>query len=350
MHKTIDYIIVGQGIAGSMVAHTLLSRNKNIVVIDEYNPNSSSNIAAGVVNPVTGRKMVKSWMIDEVLPFAKKTYRALENKLNANFFYEKKLIKIFSSDEDEKLWRKKMIEESYQQYLGDIIPAAQIHPSVQAPYGAGVIQNACWLDVPTFTSATRTYLKNKNILSDEKLDFTLLQIENHITYKNIKSNNIIFCEGYKAYLNPYFKDIPFSLAKGEHIVVQSSMLKTDDILTKNIFVIPKGNNMFNIGSTFIWDDKEETMTAEGRAEILQKFKKISKDDFVIIEEKAAIRPTMKDRRPVLGKHKIYNNMYIFNGLGTKGVSLAPYFSNYFADFLETNSPILKEVSLQRFDR
>lgn len=347
MSNKVDYIIVGQGIAGSMVAHFLLKKGKKIIVIDKYNPNASSNIAAGVVNPITGRKMVKTWMIDDVLPFAKTTYRKLEQELNTSFFFETEIYKIFSSAEDSDIWEAKKADNEYQQYLGEIISFKE--STIKAPFGAGIIKQCCWMDVPRFTKAYRFCLLQNNNLLEEEFDFNQFEITQNIRYKNISADKIIFCEGYKAYQNPFFKWVPFALAKGEYLLIHAENLKTDKILSKNVFVIPKGDDLYNVGSTFIWDDVEETVTDVGRKEILDKLNKIIADDYTIADEKAGIRPAMPDRRPVIGKHPDYQNMYIFNGMGTKGVSLSPYFASYFSDCLDDNSEVFSEISVKRFE-
>ena len=346
MTRNVDYIIVGQGIAGSMVAHYLLKQHKTILVIDKFNPNSASNIAAGVVNPVTGRYMVKTWMIDDILPFAKKIYRELEQQLNASFFYEQDIYKLFSSDEVVDIWNKKKIKVEYQDYLGEIVYMED--DTVKAPFGAGIIKQCCWLDVPKFIKYFRNFLKENNNIEEEEFDITQLEMTNVIRYKNTIADKIIFCEGYSAYKNPFFKFIPFSLAKGEHFIIHSENLKTDKLISKNIFIIPKGNNLYNVGATFIWNDVSEKVTEEGRAEIQEKLSKIINTEYSIVEEKAGIRPTIKDRRPVLGCHPYLKNVYIFNGMGTKGVSIAPYFANYFVDYLHENFDISDEVAVKRF--
>jgi glycine/D-amino acid oxidase-like deaminating enzyme len=348
MSEQLDYIIVGQGIAGSMVAHFLLQKGKKILVIDQYNPTSSSNIAAGVVNPVTGRKMVKTWMIDDLLPFAKKTYSALEKQLQVSFFYENDIYKIFSSAEDIENWNLKKTETAYHDYLGDIVAASEINPHIKAPFGAGIIKQCCWMDVPVFTKAYRAFLLQHQQLIEEAFDFSELSITDEIHYKGYSAQNIIFCEGFKAYKNPLFSWIPFALAKGEQLLIQADELNLDKMLNRNIIIIPKGDNKYSVGSTFIWDDVEETVTEGGRTEILNKLNKVIDEPYQIVEEKAAIRPAMPDRRPVIGKHPKYKHVFIFNGMGTKGVSLSPYFANYFSDYLEQNFDIFKEISVNRF--
>lgn len=347
MNSKLDYILVGQGIAGSMLVYFLLKKGKSILIIDKYNPNASSNIAAGVVNPVTGRKMVTTWMIDDVLPFAKRTYKKIEQELETSFFYETEIYKIFSSIEDAEIWERKSKETEYQQYLGDIVSFED--NTIKAPFGAGIINQCCWMDVPKFTKTYRSFLLEKNILLEEEFEFNRLVVSDEISYKEIKADKIIFCEGYRAYLNPYFKWIPFALAKGEYLLIHAENLKTDKILSRNIFIIPKGNDLYNVGSTFIWDDVQETVTDVGRKEILDKLNKTIAVDYTIADEKAGIRPAMPDRRPVIGRHPNYRNMYIFNGMGTKGVSLSPYFASYFADCLDNNSEIFREISVKRFE-
>lgn len=345
MTRELDYIIVGQGIAGSMMAHFLLKQQKKILVIDKFNPNAASNIAAGVVNPITGRKMVKTWLIDDILPFIKSTYKELEQQLNISFFYEQEIYKIFSSKEDIDIWNKKKTDKEYQDYLGEIV---HLEENVTAPYDSGIIKQCCWMDVPKFIKAFRFFLLQSSSLIEEEFEFSQLETSQNIRYKNIVASQIIFCEGYKAYQNPFFNRIPFSLAKGEQFIIQAN-LNTDKILNKNVFILPKGNNLYSVGSTFIWDDMQESVTENGRVEIKEKFEKIINTEYVIIEEKAGIRPTTKDRRPVVGSHPVHKNVLIFNGMGTKGVSLAPYLAKHFSDCLIQNLEILDEISVKRFE-
>lgn len=344
--NTYDFIIVGQGIAGSLVTHFLLQQDKKVLVIDKYNPNSASNIAAGVVNPITGRKMVKSWLIDDILPFAKSTYRKLETQLQTSFFYEQDIYKLFTSKEDIEIWNKKKEVEEYKNYLGGIVDG--ISKNIETPFGVGVIKQCCWMDVPVFVKAYRDFLLKENVLIDEVFNFEDLIVSDKIQYKNISADKIIFCEGFKVHQNPFFNFVEFSFAKGEQFVIHAPELKSDKMLNKNIFILPKKSDSYTVGSTFIWNDLNESVTTEGRNEINDKLKRIINCPYSVIEEKAGIRPTVKDRRPVVGAHPNYQNLFIFNGLGTKGVSLAPYFAMHLIDFLFSNENIMKEIDVKRF--
>jgi glycine/D-amino acid oxidase-like deaminating enzyme len=70
--------------------------------------------------------------------------------------------------------------------------------------------------------------------------------------------------------------------------------------------------------------------------------------YEIVDQNWGIRPTTPDRRPLLGSHPTYENRVILNGFGTKGVSLAPFFSGQLAAWLEGESEITPEVNIRRY--
>lgn len=341
-----DFLIIGQGIAGTLLAEELIEHNQSVFIIDKFHPNSSSNIATGIVNPVTGRKLVKTWMIDDVLPVCDEVYQKAEKKFNQKFAYHQAIYKLFSNEEDIAIWNKRKLDVEYKSYLSDLISIE--NKAVNNKLGAGIIEKCFWLDVPLFIATYRKYFLENKLLSDEIFDFKKLKISETIEYKDIKAKQIIFCEGYKAIENPLFNFIPFTTAKGEFLIFKSDTLQLESILNKNFIILPKENNTYSIGSTFVWNDIEETMTAKSRQELTDKLSKIINCKVDIIEEKAGIRPTIKDRRPVLGNHPSYKNVHIFNGFGTKGVSLSPYFSKHLVQNLLFNQKVMQEVSINRF--
>ncbi|MFN8281805.1 MAG: FAD-dependent oxidoreductase [Chitinophagales bacterium] len=341
-----DFLIVGQGIAGTLLAEELLNHQQSVKIIDRYHSNSSSNIATGIVNPVTGRKLVKTWMIDDLLPVCDVVYQSIERKLDTKFMYHQPIYKLFSNEDDIAIWNKRKNDIEYTSYLGNIISIQ--NKFVNNHLGAGIIEKCFWLDVPLFIATFRKHFIKNDLLSDEVFDYNELKITDTIQYQNIKAKHIIFCEGYKAIENPLFNFIPFTTAKGEYLVFQSDELQLDTILNKNFILLPKGNNMYSVGSTFVWNDLEETMTESSRQELTEKLTKIITCDFTILEEKAGIRPTMKDRRPVLGSHPQYKNVHILNGFGTKGVSLGTYFAKHLVQNLLFDTKIMQEVSINRF--
>ena len=58
----VDYLIIGQGLAGSLLAWELIQRRCSVVVVDNGNENASQ-IAAGLINPITGMRFVKYYSL-----------------------------------------------------------------------------------------------------------------------------------------------------------------------------------------------------------------------------------------------------------------------------------------------
>lgn len=344
-----DYIVVGQGIAGTCLVFQLLMSGKKVLVIDEYNLNSSSNVATGIINPITGRKMVKSWMVDDLLPYAKTFYERMEAELDIQFYFSKPIFKIFTGIQEQNEWLLRSDESEYATYLSEIIYPEW--PSVSAPFGVGIIQQTAWLDMALLMKTFRAYLKQNNALLEEKFNFDELTIgEERIVYQSIGADKIVFCEGYRGRYNPYFDHLPFSFAKGEALTVQCNELEfPDGILNKGGQIIPLGNHMFNVGSTFQWNDLDETVSPEGMQALKKKFEKTCSLSYEIVDRKAGIRPTVKDRRPFLGASPKSNKVFVFNGMGTKGISLSPYFANHLVNHLEKGETLNKEVDIRRFD-
>ena len=176
------------------------------------------------------------------------------------------------------------------------------------------------------------------------------------TYKFIQKNidvgivydGIIFCEGVAIKNNPWFNWIPINPTKGEILTIQTDNLPEDESLNRKCFVLPIGNNTFRIGSTYAWNTYNTFPSEEGKEEISSNYKFISREPFSIVAHNAGIRPTILDRRPVMGAHEKHSNLFVFNGLGAKGYLLAPFLAAEFVAHLLKGSPIDKELRADRF--
>lgn len=344
----LDYIIVGQGIAGSVIAYSLLKRNKKFMVIDEDADSSSSKVAAGLYNPVVFKRLVKSWKADELIPFADTFYSDAEKDLEKRFYFKKKIIKIFSDEEEINFWRKKSKEE-VEEYLSGEIKKDFFPNEVNNPLGCAEVLNSGYLNVLAFLSAIKEELISRNFYQNEIFDHSNLQIQREIViYKGINAKHIIFCEGYKAIHNPFFPELNFKLTKGELLTVHIPNFNVDEVINKGVFILPLGNNIFKVGATYEWNEINEQTTDKGKEELVEKLKKVITDPFEIIEHKAGIRPTVNDRRPIIGLHPDNSSLAIFNGMGTKGVMLAPYFADQLINHIEEGLPLDKEADVKRF--
>lgn len=331
-----DCIIVGQGIAGSVLAYQLIKQGKRILVIDEPSLSNCSRIAAGIVNPVVFKRLTKSWKADEGLPVAKAFYVEVEQFFKTKIYFEKLIRRIFSGQDEKKLWLKKTGAD-VGKYL-----AKEVAEDGAEVNGGG------YLDVVLFLKLVNEFLKKEKLFLADKFDFKRLSVSpSGIEYKEHKARKIVFCEGYRAAGNPYFKWLPFKLSKGELLTIKTGE-HFEKIINKEIFVLPIGNGLYKVGATYEWSNLNEEPSEKGREELVDKLNNLLKIPYEIVAHEAGIRPTVSDRRPLIGFHPEYSSIGVFNGMGTKGVMLAPYFSKQFIDHMGNKMALDKEVDIVRF--
>ncbi len=344
----VDYIIVGQGLAGTILGYTFLKRGKKIKIIDEPSFSSCSRVAAGNYNPIVFKRLVKSWKADEVIPFADNFFLEAEKFLRDKIFWKKEVMKIFANENEKWFWEKKTLEDN--KYLTPAQNNLIENPkSLVAPFGFGLVKDAGKIYSARFIELFRNYFSEKKILQEEKFNFSKLKRSGgQVEYENSIAKKIIFCEGWKALGNPYFSYLPFKPAKGELLILAIEDFNCEKIIHKNGYLYSIGNKLFVAGSTYEWKELDDIPTEKGKSAIIEKLKKIIQIPFKIVGHVAGVRPSTKDRRPFIGLHPAFNEIGIFNGFGTKAVMLAPYFANQLYNYLEFNSPLDMEVNICRF--
>lgn len=341
-----DYLIVGQGLAGTLLSYQLIQQHQRILVIDESVTHTSSKIAAGMFTPLSGKRLAKSWMAEELLPYLKDTYARLEVLLAKQFIHYQPIQIGFSSVKEQN--------DFYSNRPIGIAPYlkvdAQMHPGLHAPLGGFEVLESGWLNTASLLDAFRAYLTNNKQYLDEAFDYTALSQEaTGWRYKNYRSKGVIFCEGYKNYLNPFFGNIPIIPNRGDVFSIQTPCLGNNKIYKRGVYAVCKNNGHYKVGSTYHWDNASETPDKKGFNELKNKTDFLINGAYTILQHQVGIRPTTRDRRPVLGQHATLSGLYLFNGLGTKGVMLAPYFSNLMALFILLNKELPEEVNLKRFN-
>ncbi len=341
--KKVDYIIVGQGIAGTFLSWFLMKNGKTFFVIDDKKESSASNVAAGIIHPITGRRIVKTWMADTLLPFAHNAYQAIETHFNQKIFHPLPVLELLSSVKEYNDWITR--SEELSSYIESSDVGSVYDDVLNQAFKKIIIKQSSWIDIGTLLRCFRNYFLKKNILLEEKFDINLLKLtDERVEYKNNSSEKIIFCEGVEALKNPFWRHLPFIPAKGEMLTIRAEM-KLDHIINRKIYILPIGENLFKVGSTYTWKFQNELPSSEAKDFLVTQIKSILGIPFEIIEHKAAIRPTVKNRRPFLGLHQQHKQVAIFNGLGTKGCLLAPYFANHLTDFLIGKGDLMDEVNV-----
>ncbi len=342
-----DYIIVGQGIAGSLLAYQLLKADRRVLILNDESIPTSSAVAGGIFNPITGKNLDKTWLADTIFPYFKEFYLSLEKETHSHFYHETNLFRPYANEQQRRHFLQLTDEYDLDKYISLVKP--DVYKDVENPLGGLYTRSAGWVDVPLMLEGLKQLFIQAGGYQAERFDYQALALsEENITYKNFQASKIIFCEGYYASQNPYFKWLPFNPAKGETLIASMVDYSIKEIVNQGSWIIPMGNQQYRFGSTYVWNQLDWQTTPEGTEAITNKIDRFLKTPYQIVGQQAGIRPTTKDRRPFLGNHPAHFNVYIFNGLGTKGVSLAPYFAEQMLNFLEKNKDLMPESNIQRF--
>ena len=344
----VDYLIVGQGIGGSVLAEHLVEAGLSIKVIDDPSFSNSSKVAGGLYNPITGRKMVKTWNCDPLFKYLTPFYKSLEQKLSSHFLYDTPIYRPFYSTEEYNEWMGKSAEPYYEKYIGDIYGESRFGKHIHDEYGGILLNESGYLDTKKMVLAYRSYLAQEDLLVEESFDYDELRVTNEgVSYNDIEASKIIFSEGRLQSNNQYFNWLPQKPVKGELIWIKTSE-NIKVIYNRGVFLIPLGDGVCKIGATYDHEKLDELVTEKAESELVRRLGKLVHFDYEIIDQKAGVRPATSDRKPFIGTHPKHGNVIIFNGLGTKGVSLAPYYANQLVRHLESNAELDAEVNIERF--
>lgn len=345
-----DVLIIGQGISGTFLSYYLEKENLDYKIIDYADRNSPSRIAAGVINPVTGRRLVTVWMVDQVLPYAWKAYQEIGHDLNITAISQKSIIDFFPNPFMREGFLQKI--ETGDQYVHAYAEQNHFNTVFNYEFGCGEIRPAYTAHLETLLPAWRNHLIANNKLVEEQFDLSQLIIEeDHIRYKDITAKKIIFCDGTSCFTNPFFQALPFAPNKGEALVIEAPDLPDHNIYKKSMLLVPMATpGLFWIGSSYVWEFDHPHPTTEFRESTERILASWLKVPFRIVEHRSGMRPATLERRPFVGFHPKHPTIGILNGMGTKGCSLAPFFARQLTDHLAFHLPIAKDADVVRFQK
>ncbi|MBY0480058.1 MAG: FAD-binding oxidoreductase [Chitinophagaceae bacterium] len=345
----LDYIIVGQGICGTFLSWNLMKAGKKVLVIDDDQPFSSTKVASGVINPVTGRRIVRTWEIDKLLPFAKEAYTALGNELSVSLVRQCNILDFHPTPQMELAFRDRLVEE--KEYLRIPTDQDQWKYYFNYPFSIGEIDPCLLLDLHSLLREWRKKLALENALLSTRFEWVDCSIENEqVIYKDQHASKIIFCEGSEGIDNRYFNLLPYARNKGEAIIASIPGLPRDNIYKQGINLVPWQDDLWWIGSTYDWNFTDLLPTADFRRKVQTQLYHWLKLPFEIVDHIASERPANMERRPFAGLHPVHQTVGLFNGMGTKGCSLSPYFAKQFTDYLLYQTPMEPLVDVNRFKK
>ena len=339
-------LIVGGGLSGICIAHQLENRKIDFLMIDQ-GVNESSAIAAGMINPMVFRKMVKTWRGDDLLPYLKSFYSEAEEKTGERFFFPRKIRRVFSTEDERNYWEERLEDEDYNEYIHGFEDAKPIPEYVINKHGNGWVKSPGYIDAKRFMKANHKFFISHENLRIENFNYQEFNADEK-TYKGEPFSQIIFAEGFRGKFNPFFGYLPLQQTKGEVLTIRSDSFRKDEILNRKCFVLPLEGGDFKLGATFSWDKTDTSPTEKAKDELMVQYEQLSSAQIEIIDQEGGIRPTVVDRRPLIGEHPEKKGLYIFNGMGTKGYMLAPYFSDHLVNHIFNEDDLDEQVNIQRF--
>ncbi len=348
MHRKVDYIIVGQGLAGSALAWTLMQHGKSLMVYDRPDLNRSSSAAAGIFNPITGRIMTPTWNAEVIFPFLEKFYKAAEVESGRKFLHDIPVYRPFLSAEEQQAWQLKSEAAGLRDFVQHFHSSPVDEDEVVNPWGGLEIRHSGFLEVSTWMDMVREKLKATDSFAGESFDEGKLLMTGIIQYDTLEAGKIIFCNGLEALHTRLWSWLPLKSLKGETLEIRMGK-RPRKIFNRGVFVVPASiPDHYIVGATYGHPPFAGSPTPEARNELLGKLNDLLVTPYEVVHQHWGIRPTSPDRKPMLGPHPANKNVAIFNGLGTKGVSLAPYFASELAQWLEGTGSLSAAVNINRF--
>lgn len=341
-----DVIIVGQGLAGTTLAWCLRDAGQRVLVIDADVPVTSSRIAAGLITPITGQRLVLSWRCGEFLPEARAFYARIEKQTGEKFFHDRVALRLFQSDEERANWARRSQKPEYKSYLVAPQPEPLMDSRTIDASCGGFTMRAAQLDVAAYLAASGKVLDRVSMTVDWKRDVAL--DEEGVSVGEHRARHLISCEGYAATRNPYFDWVPFIAAKGDILTVKFHAPVPARSIHRGIWLAPTANpDIFRVGSTYDWETLDTVPDAAAREELERKLKAFFHVPYTVLDHHAAVRPIISESKPLIGLHPEHERLGFFNGLGSKGALLAPWYSRCFAGFLTRQGPLPAEADVQQ---
>lgn len=345
--KQLDYIIVGFGIAGATLAAQARKRNKSFVLYDAPLP-AATKAAGGTLNPVALRRINAVWKVHDFYQYGRAFYETLQQELSGSFLDIVPIMRLFHDMEEQNNWMVASDRKDLQSYMD---PAIHHLPKdrIENPFGCGKVVNSMRLDTVALLQAFRNQLQHENQLRSETFDCDRLELfPDYVHYGDIQASKIIFAEGVHATKNPHFPSDLIIPKKGEYIIIEAPELQLDFVLKGRYFIIPLDNHRYKVGATYAHGDYGLDQTDHGREELETALRKMIKVPFTTVDQIVGMRPTVKDRRPLMGQMDPNSPIYFLNGLGTRGLMMAPYLSQRLIESIEDSKPLDAEMEISRF--
>ncbi len=353
MNQELDFdcLVVGQGLAGSILSWLLHKHGQRVLVVDRGSKESASAIAAGIINPVAGRRLVKYPQAEACLEHARSLYADLGHDLGQTFYREQPMTRLFDRPEQQETWAKRKGAKDYQTYLGSRFEREQYSPVPANQFG-GFYQHGCGhLDTRGLLAALRKFFRSINCLTER--DFSWHHVsttQDGLKWNGYTIKHVISCEGFRSRNNPYFSWLPYQCSKGEILTLESDRHLPDSMVSNGKWVLPLGGNLLRAGATYQWQTLDSLISTEAEATLRSAAIELlgTGTHLTLHEHVAGVRAGTRDKHPFAGFHPAVTGIGIFGGFGSRGVLTIPYYADCFVQLVLDDNPLPGEIDIARY--
>lgn len=343
----VDYIVVGLGLAGTAFCETLRQNQKSFHVISDQSQ-TSSKVAAGLSNPVILKRFNLAWKADELLPLSKEFYKEMESVLGLNLIVDQPILRKFSSIEEQNMWFEASDKNVLKPFLSPQL-VRNTNKAFNAPFDFGSVLGAFRLKTELFLMSYQEKVLSTELFACESFDYSKVMItDEHVSYKGIRARHLVFAEGFGVKQNPFFKYLPVNGSKGEYLIIKTNELREQSAVKSSVFVIPLNENHYLVGANYNSVDKDNVPSEKTKLELLKKLESIIKCSYRVVGHVAGVRPTVRDRRPLIGTHPNHHRLHVLNGFGSHGVMIAPWAARQLFAYLEEGHLLEEETNISRY--
>ena len=345
-----QYLIIGQGLAGSLLAWNLLLRGRSVLLLDNNHASSSSLVAAGLVNPMAGMRFNLPARIDHWLDAANQTYGALERESGLTLHHAIPMVRLFRSVEQVRFWQRQANSERATAYLGERFGPNESGQPVIAPFGGFFQKRTGYVNLPALLQYLSDRFRKAGRLIQHQVNHDQIEVlPDEVRWNGVRAGQLIFCEGYQCQHNPWFRQLPFTPDKGEFLTLDGGK-QPDKIINGAHMAVPLAQGGIRFGATHNHSVQNNEPTGAGRNQLLAGMEKllIHTEGMEITAHHAGVRPATQDRHPFLGTHAVHSNLHLFNGFGAKGTLTIPWYAQQFTAYLEQGKPLPDEADIKRY--
>ena len=343
----VNFLIVGQGIAGSTLALRLLERDQSVLVVDRQDVGSSTRVAAGLVTPLTGKGMNPAWQQSRCLAEAEIFYHQLELKAGRKFYHNQPVVRIFTDEKQRTKWERK--KETHGGWASEVDDSGELSLAspLKFPFGSIEMPAGAWLDTKAFLHEVQELLRNEGAWrEDEFFQDEVVFEADHVTWKDVTADKVILCQGaYGLGQGGWYGDVPHRSAKGEVLTIWLDGIDESKRYHSDGWIAPRGGGVWKAGANYDWDQLDSVPTDEGKDEILAKLRKWIDIPIEVIGHEAGVRPIIRNSQPLIGLCPDQPQVGFFNGLGSKGTLMAPAVADHFAAYLCGECALDEELDL-----